>query len=95
MFRCAAIAFNVVLFQISEDKRALIFKFSHLKDRNLACGVLSLSLCVWTMPLFRSSPKSPQELVKNLDEALKVMRGAEGGGKKAEKASSESVHLWY
>lgn len=39
------------------------------------------------MPLFRSSPKSPQELVKNLDEALKVMRGAEGGGKKAEKAS--------
>ena len=39
------------------------------------------------MPLFRSSPKSPQELVKNLDEALKVMRGSEGGGKKAEKAS--------
>ena len=39
------------------------------------------------MPLFRSSPKSPQELVKNLDEALKVMRGSEGGGKKAEKVS--------
>ena len=43
------------------------------------------------MPLFRSSPKSPQELVKNLDEALKVMRGAEGGGKKAEKASMASI----
>lgn len=48
------------------------------------------------MPLFRSSPKSPQELVKNLDEALKVMRGAEGGGKKAEKASVVSdVSLQY
>ena len=43
------------------------------------------------MPLFRSSPKSPQELVKNLDEALKVMRGAEGGGRKAEKVGSESI----
>ena len=39
------------------------------------------------MPLFRSSPKSPQELVKNLDEALKVIKGAETGAKKAEKAS--------
>ena len=37
------------------------------------------------MPLFRSSPKSPQELVKNLEEALKVLNAAEGGGKKAEK----------
>lgn len=45
------------------------------------------------MPLFRSSPKSPQELVKNLDEALKVMRGAEGGGKKAEKAADESAKI--
>lgn len=37
------------------------------------------------MPLFRSSPKSPQELVKNLEEALKVLNVADGGGKKAEK----------
>ena len=37
------------------------------------------------MPLFRSSPKSPQELVKNLDEALKVLIMTEGGGRKAEK----------
>ena len=42
------------------------------------------------MPLFRSSPKSPQELVKGLREALTVL---EGGTKRAEKASEEAAKI--
>lgn len=74
---------------LSEGTVALVFRVYHLKDLNLFLQVSPSPLsCVRTMPLFRSSPKSPQELVKSLDEALKVLKGAETGGKKAEKASS-------
>jgi len=39
------------------------------------------------MPLFKSSPKSPQDLVKNLRDALQVLSTTEGGGKKSDKVS--------
>lgn len=42
------------------------------------------------MPLFRSSPKSPQELVKGLREALTALGS---GAKKAEKAAEEAAKL--
>ncbi|XP_064394711.1 calcium-binding protein 39-like [Halichondria panicea] len=45
------------------------------------------------MPLFRSSPKSPQELVKSLSEAIKVLDAAEPGSKKGDKAADESAKL--
>ena len=37
------------------------------------------------MPLFRSSPKSPQELVKALRDSLHVLSISEGGARKADK----------
>lgn len=40
------------------------------------------------MPLFKSSPKSPQELVKNLRDALQVLSTTESGGKKSDKVGS-------
>ena len=43
------------------------------------------------MPLFRSSPKSPQELVKGLREALSVL--GSGGAKRAEKAAEEAAKI--
>ena len=39
------------------------------------------------MPLFKSSPKSPQELVKSLREAMTMLSMHEGGARKAEKVS--------
>lgn len=42
------------------------------------------------MPLFRSSPKSPQELVKGLRDALTVLSS---GAKKADKAAEEAAKL--
>lgn len=39
------------------------------------------------MPLFKPSPKSPQDLVKGLRDALQVMNVTEGGKKKSDKAS--------
>ena len=42
------------------------------------------------MPLFRSSPKSPQELVKGLREALGTL---DSGAKKADKAAEEAAKL--
>ena len=46
---------------------------------------------VRTMPLFRSSPKSPQELVKSLSEAIKVLDAAEPGSKKGDKVCSYDI----
>ena len=43
-----------------------------------------------SMPLFKSSPKSPQDLVKNLRDALQVLTTTEGGGKKSDKVYSGS-----
>ncbi len=43
------------------------------------------------MPLFRSSPKSPQELVKSLAEAVKVLAAADPGSKKGDKVCSYGV----
>lgn len=40
------------------------------------------------MPLFKSSPKSPQELVKSLRDALQVLNTTEGGGKKSDKVTA-------
>ena len=37
------------------------------------------------MPLFRSSPKNPQELVKALRDTLQVLSATEGSSRKAEK----------
>jgi len=46
------------------------------------------------MPLFRSSPKSPQELVKALRDSLHVLSTTEGGARKADKAADEAAkHL--
>ena len=42
------------------------------------------------MPLFRSSPKSPQELVKGLRDALHILSS---GAKKADKAAEEAAKL--
>ena len=42
------------------------------------------------MPLFRSSPKSPQELVKGLRDALGVLSS---GAKRADKAAEEASKL--
>ena len=42
------------------------------------------------MPLFRSSPKSPQELVKGLRDALNILSS---GAKKADKAAEEAAKL--
>lgn len=39
------------------------------------------------MPLFKSSPKSPQDLVKSLRDALQVLNTTDGGGKKSDKVS--------
>lgn len=43
------------------------------------------------MPLFRSSPKSPQELVKSLRDALAIISSVEGSAKKADKAADEAA----
>ena len=43
---------------------------------------------VFEMPLFKPSPKSPQELVKNLRDALQVLTTSDSG-KKLDKASLE------
>jgi hypothetical protein len=43
------------------------------------------------MPLFKSSPKSPQELAKGLKEALGVL--SSGGAKRAEKAAEEAAKI--
>ena len=37
------------------------------------------------MPLFRSSPKNPKELVQSLRDVLNVLAAAENGSRKAEK----------
>ena len=42
------------------------------------------------MPLFRSSPKSPQELVRGLRDALTTLGS---GAKKADKAAEEAAKL--
>ena len=42
------------------------------------------------MPLFRSSPKNPQELVKGLRDALTAL---DSGAKKADKAAEEAAKL--
>ena len=39
------------------------------------------------MPLFKSSPKSPQDLVKSLRDALQVLNTTEAGGKKSDKVN--------
>ena len=39
----------------------------------------------FAMPLFRWTPKTPQELVKSLRDAFAVLTTAEGGAKKADK----------
>ena len=44
------------------------------------------------MPLFKSSPKSPQELAKGLKEALGVLSSG-GGAKRTEKAADESAKI--
>lgn len=43
------------------------------------------------MPLFRSSPKSPQELAKALLDALMILE--HDRGKKAEKATEEAAKI--
>ena len=48
------------------------------------------------MPLFRSSPKNPQELVKALRDTLQVLSTTEGSSRKAEKVrlpSQNSIHI--
>lgn len=44
------------------------------------------------MPLFKSSPKSPQDLVKSLRDALQVLNTTEGGSKKSDKVETLSGH---
>lgn len=45
------------------------------------------------MPLFKSSPKSPQDLVKSLRDALQILNTTEGGGKKSDKAAEEAAKI--
>lgn len=45
------------------------------------------------MPLFKSSPKSPQDLVKNLRDALQVLNTTEAGGKKSDKVLSFTLSV--
>lgn len=45
------------------------------------------------MPLFRSSPKTPQELVKGLKDALNTLSNADGGSRKADKAADEAAKM--
>lgn len=39
------------------------------------------------MPLFRSGPKTPQELVKSMKDALQILKAEQSGSKKGDKAS--------
>ena len=39
------------------------------------------------MPLFRSGPKTPQELVKSMKDALQVLKAEQSGSKKGDKVS--------
>ena len=47
------------------------------------------------MPLFRSSPKSPQELVKSLRDALAIISSTEGSAKKADKVISSTATVVF
>lgn len=47
------------------------------------------------MPLFKSSPKSPQDLVKGLRDALQVLNTTEGGGKKSDKVITPSSNVRF
>lgn len=47
----------------------------------------------FAMPLFRWTPKTPQELVKSLRDAFAVLTTAEGGAKKADKAADEAAKV--
>jgi len=44
------------------------------------------------MPLFRSGPKTPQELVKAMKDALQVLKAEQSGSKKGDKASHLEIH---
>ena len=48
------------------------------------------------MPLFKPSPKSPQDLVKNLRDALQVLNITESGGKKSAKVTAclHCIQTW-
>ena len=37
------------------------------------------------MPLFKSSPKSPQDLVRSLRESLQVLSSSDGSSRKSDK----------
>ncbi|KAL5476217.1 hypothetical protein EMCRGX_G026133 [Ephydatia muelleri] len=45
------------------------------------------------MPLFRSGPKTPQDLAKSLKDALSVLASTEGVAKKTDKASEEASKI--
>ena len=46
------------------------------------------------MPLFRSGPKTPQELVKCMKDALQVLKAEQSGSKKGDKVSHlDAMHI--
>ena len=48
------------------------------------------------MPLFRSGPKTPQELVKSMKDALQVLKAEQSGSKKGDKVSERgAVHTQH
>ena len=48
------------------------------------------------MPLFRSGPKTPQELVKSMKDALQVLKAEQSGSKKGDKASElDAMYTQY
>ena len=66
------------------------YSFSYIQIRSveLAYSLVEPSPSVGpNMPLFRSSPKSPQELVKALRDQLSILESTEGGSKKSDKVS--------